>query len=115
MPRDRATGKRREATVNERVSIIERHARGESYRKIEDATGVSKSQAQAIVKYWRDHGEIKPPPCSGPVPRLSERDKRHLRRLSDAHPRMTLAEITNEARVPVKPRTTENYLRAMNR
>ena len=28
---------------------------------------------------------------------------------------MTLAEITNEANVPVKPRTTGNYLRAMNR
>ncbi|KAF8533436.1 hypothetical protein BDD12DRAFT_810182 [Trichophaea hybrida] len=78
-------------------------------------SNISKSQAQAIVNYWRDNSEVKPSPRLGRSPILNERDKRRLRLISDAHPRMTLAEITNEARLPVKPRTTGDYLRAMNR
>ena len=45
MPRDKATGKRRMATRNERMKIIELHAKGKSYRLMANEVGISKDRA----------------------------------------------------------------------
>ena len=97
MPRDQATGTRHMATRNERVRVIELHAEGKSYRQIANETGISKDAAREIIKYWTTTGELNPPSRPGKPPVLSERDIRHLVRLSDSHPRATLAELAQEA------------------
>ena len=117
MPKDE-NGKRRRATENERVWCIELHAQGKSYHEIEWITGVSKSEAQSIVHHWVHDHTFKPSTPTkkrGRPPKLSARDKRHLVRTSDSHPRATLAEIVNETRLPIHPKTAGRYLRKENR
>ncbi len=116
MPRDE-NGKRREATDEERVRVIELHAEGKSYRAIEAETGISKSDMQRIVNLWNTKRLICPPTRPGPKPKLSKRDKRKLIRTSDNHPRATLVEVVNEARLlnPVHSKTAGKYLRRANR
>jgi len=50
MPIDQNTGKRRQATETERITVIEKHAEGKNYRQIARETTVSKSEAYRIVK-----------------------------------------------------------------
>ena len=50
MPIDQNTGKRRQATETERITVIEKHAEGKNYHQIARETAVSKSDAQRIVK-----------------------------------------------------------------
>jgi len=111
MPRDKATGKRPLTTRNERVKIIELHAEGKSYRQIANELGISKDGARKVINYWTDTGELNPPPRPGKKPALNERDRRYLVRLSDLHPRATIAEIAQEAGLKVNPRTIGKYLR----
>jgi hypothetical protein len=90
--------------------------KGKSYRSIAEDTGISKIQAQRIVKHSNDSGEVEPSPRRGRPQALNDRDIRHLVRLSDSHPRTTLAEITNEAGIKnLKPRIVGKYLRQTNR
>lgn len=111
MPR-KPDGRRRQTTRDERTEIIEAHARGYSYRKIEEALGVSKSTAQRVIREWESRHTTKRQKRPGPKPRLSERSVRYLARLSNKHPRATLEEITNESRLNIRPRTAGKYLRA---
>jgi transposase len=50
MPIDIITGKRRETTTEERISVIEKNAEGKSCREIAEITCVLGSQAAGIVK-----------------------------------------------------------------
>jgi hypothetical protein len=50
MPIDKVTGKRRETTAEERISVIVKKAEGKSSREIVEITGISKSQATKIVE-----------------------------------------------------------------
>jgi uncharacterized protein YerC len=50
------------ATINERVRVTQLHAEGKSYRSIAEDTGISKTQAQRIIKHWSDTGEVEPSP-----------------------------------------------------
>jgi transposase len=84
------------ATINERVRVIQLHAEGGSHRFIAEHTGISKTQAQKIIKHWSDTGELEPSQRHSRPQALNDRDIRHLVRLSDSHPRATLSEITNE-------------------
>ena len=95
--------------------MIELHAEGKSYRQIANETGISKDAAREIIKYCTTTGELNPPSRPGKPPVLSERDIRHLVRLSDSHPRATLAELAQEASLDIKPRTVGKYLRQANR
>jgi len=52
MPIDQNSGKRRQATETERITVIEKDAEGKNYRQIARETAVSKSEAQRIVKRW---------------------------------------------------------------
>jgi len=110
MPLDE-NGKRRMATEYERVRCIEAKAEGMKYEDIAAELGMSLRNAKNIVKYWKTTGHLHPPPRPGRPKALDARDVRHLARVSDLHPRATLAEIVNEARVPVRPRTAGKYLR----
>ncbi|KAG0635049.1 hypothetical protein HOY80DRAFT_477951 [Tuber brumale] len=65
MPKDPTTGKRREATLVERVKVIEKHAAGKSYRTIGEEIGISKSEAQRIIQRWKEFEELKPRPRTG--------------------------------------------------
>jgi len=75
MPRDKATGKRRMATRNERVKIIELHAEGKSYCQIANELGISKDGARKVIHYWTNTGEFNPPPRLGKKPALNQRDR----------------------------------------
>jgi transposase len=115
MPQDTETSKRRMATINERGRVIQLHAEGKSFRSIAKDTGISKTQAQRIIKHWSDTGEVEPSPRRGRPQTLNDRDIRHLIRLSDSHPRATLGEITNEAGIKnLKPQTVGKYLHQAN-
>jgi hypothetical protein len=55
MPIDKVTGKRRETTTEECISVIEKNAEGKSYRDIAKITGIPMSRAARIVKEWQQH------------------------------------------------------------
>jgi len=57
MPKDPATGKRHEATLVERVKVIEKHAARKCYRAIGEEIGISKSEAQRIIQRWKEFEE----------------------------------------------------------
>jgi DNA-binding NarL/FixJ family response regulator len=50
MPIDKVAKKRRETTTEERISVIEKHAEGKTYREIAETAGISKLQAADIMK-----------------------------------------------------------------
>lgn len=83
MPKDPTTGKRREATLVERVKVIEKHAAGKSYRAIGEEIGISKSEAQRIIQRWKEFEELKPRPRTGrpskypPGETRAERRRKH--------------------------------------
>jgi len=83
MPKDPATGKRREATLVERVKVIEKHAAGKPYRAIGEEIGLSASEAQRIIQRWKEFEELKPRPRTGrpskypPGETRAERRRKH--------------------------------------
>jgi len=98
MPWNKAAGKRREMTLNERVRIIELRSLGMSFPPIEVETGVSRAQAYRIYRHWKMYDDINPQtPRTGRLLKLNDRDKRYLARLSDAHPRATARELLHES------------------
>ncbi|RPB04286.1 hypothetical protein L873DRAFT_1464438 [Choiromyces venosus 120613-1] len=106
MPKNPTTGKRREATIVERVKVIEKHAAGKSYRAIGEDIGISKSEAQRIIQRWKDFEELRPRPRTGrpskypPGETRAERRKKYRleKKLADAEKATTgLAEIVGEA------------------
>jgi len=98
MPWNKAAGKRREMTLNERVRIIELRSLGMSFPQIEVETGVSRAQAYRIYRHWKMYDDINPQtPRTGRPPGLNGRGKRYLARLSDAHPRATGRELLHES------------------
>jgi len=60
MPKDPATVKQGEATLVERVKVIEKHAAGKCYRALGEATVISKSEAQSIIQRWKEFEGLKP-------------------------------------------------------
>jgi transposase len=86
-------------TINERIRVIQLHSEGESYRSIAADIGISKTQAQRIIKHWSDIGKVEPSPHCGRPQALNDRDIRHLVRLSDLYLRATLAKVMNEASI----------------
>ncbi|PUU81400.1 hypothetical protein B9Z19DRAFT_1077159 [Tuber borchii] len=116
MPRE-ADGKRREATLPERLKVVELRSNGHSYRSIERETGISKSQAANIWRRFTVDDDIIPQLHSrrGMKSKLDEMDKRRLVRLSDAYPRATLQELVKESGLPIHPKTAGKYLRKENR
>jgi len=114
MPRDPITGHRRECTEEERVRIFELRSAGHFYEDIANLLEMSESGVRKVCKDRVTNHRIKPPPRSGPSLRLSDRSRRYLARLSEAHPRATLAEITAESRLNIAPRTAGKYLRKAN-
>jgi hypothetical protein len=50
IPIDKTTGKSRETTAEERISVIEKKVEDRSCREIAEITGILKSQAAEIVK-----------------------------------------------------------------
>ncbi|TGZ79039.1 hypothetical protein EX30DRAFT_365541 [Ascodesmis nigricans] len=111
MPRD-ARGRRYKTTEDERVRIIQAHARDLSYRKIQEELGFGKSTAQRIIKEWKAKGSIHCGQRPGPPPRLSVRSIKYLEGLLNKYPRASLAEITYNSRLNIKPRIAGKYLRA---
>jgi alkylated DNA nucleotide flippase Atl1 len=55
---DKVTGKRRETTSEECISVIEKNAEGKSYREIAELTGISRSQTAEIVKGWKTQTDL---------------------------------------------------------
>jgi transposase len=116
MPWNQATRKRREVTLNERVRVIELRAMGMSFRKIGEEMGISHPRVSAIYKRWKTYGDINPPPNHrGRPPKLSDRDKRYIARLSDSRPRATAQELLSESGLNVKVKTLSYYLRSLQR
>ncbi|RPB04824.1 hypothetical protein L873DRAFT_1786010 [Choiromyces venosus 120613-1] len=105
-----------ETTLEERTWVIELHAMGMNFKEISDELGwVSKDGAHKICKRWNSSTRTQCNAKRPGHPQLpSEHDRRHILRLSDNHPRMTLAEITTEAGLNVYPHTIGKYLCEMN-
>jgi transposase len=91
MLQDTETSKRRMATINKRVQAIQLHAQGKSYCSIEEDPGISKTQAQRIIKHWSNTGEVEPSPRRSRPKALTARGIRHVVRRSDSYPCATLA------------------------
>lgn len=118
MPWNKAAGKRRKTTLYERVRIIERRSLGMSFPQIEAETGVSRAQAYTIYRRWKMYGDINinpETPHTGRPPKLNDRDKRYLARLSDAHPPATARVLLHESRLDVGVTTLGHYLRSLQR
>ena len=116
MPWNKAAGKRRETTLNERVRIIELRSLGLSFPQIQAETGVSRAQASRIYQRWKTYGDINPQTSrTGRPPKLNNRDKRYLARLSDVHPRATARELLRESGLGVGVSTLGRYLRSLQR
>ena len=114
MPIDQNTGKRRPATETEPITVIEKHAEGKNYHQIARETGVSKSEAQRIVKRWETTKTINPPPHPGSKPKLDERARRRLHRINEQNPHAPLRDITADLNLKVSERTVGETLRQMN-
>lgn len=114
MPTDQSTGKRRESTTIERVTIIEMSAQGFSQRDIQRRIGISKTTVQRVLKNWKSQ-QIQSLPRTGRPKILNLRDKRRLYRLSDSHPYASLAELRVESGLQVSAETVGRVLRASGR
>jgi len=114
MPWNKAAGKRRKTTLNKRVRIIQLLSLGMSFPQIEAETGFSRAQAYRIYRRWEMYGDINPQtPRSGRPPKLNDRDKRYLARLSDAHPRATARVLLHESSLVVGVSTLSHYLHSL--
>ncbi|CAG8516431.1 1117_t:CDS:2 [Rhizophagus irregularis] len=49
-----------------------------------------------VITFYKNTGEIKPPPRPGPQPKLTERDTRHLVRLVKKDRKSSLNVLTNK-------------------
>jgi transposase len=92
MPIDKVTGKRRETTTEERISVIEKNAEGKSYLEIAEIAGVLRSRVAGIVKEWQQHN-IEDTNRSGRPSKLSDSDVHYLKMFSDRNPSAPFAEI----------------------
>jgi hypothetical protein len=113
MPFDKS-GKRREATLNEKIKVIEGRAQGEIFSKIGEKLHLLRSQASKIHKRWKTKESVNNQQRTGRPETLSDRDKRHLTRLVEANPEAILADIMADSRLNVSERTVSNYLRSEN-
>jgi transposase len=93
---------------SKRVKCTELHAKGNSYRHIAKEVGVSRQTAMRNVRLWEEDAKIKPDPRPGPSPKLSDRDNRYIRRLSERNPH------ARDSGLNVAPRTISNALREMD-
>ena len=114
MPIDQNTGKRRQATETERITVIEKHPEGNNYRQIARETADSKSEAQRIMKRWETTKIINPPPRPGFKPKLHERGRRRLNRINEKNPHAPLRDISADLNLNVSERTLGETLRHMN-
>lgn len=111
MPIDKTTGKRREATLDERIDVVSKRKEGKSFAQIEKETGVARSQAQRIYQQWNTKRKIKQDLRTGPPKKMSERDLRHAKRVIMQNPSATLADVAEQVQSPVIPRVLGEYLR----
>jgi len=115
MPTNKETGKGRQSTTIERVTIIELTAEGYSRRDIQQKLGISKSTVQRVIQEWKSNTQLQPASRSGRPLVLNSRDKRRLYRLSDANPYVSLRDLAAESGLGVCPETVARALRASGR
>ena len=106
--------KTRESTQKKRISVIEKHALEWSYQQIGEALGISKATAWRIVKRWHDENRVENTARPGRPKKLSKRDARRLRCMTQREPRANLADITGSSGVNVSIRTVGDYLQKQN-
>ncbi|CUS07592.1 unnamed protein product [Tuber aestivum] len=106
--------KNSEIDRKDRISMIERHTAGESYRKIAEELDVSKSAAHKIVTSWQEDHKIDPAPRSGAPRKLSLSDERYLKITSMRDPYATLHDITSSLDLDVSERTVGDSLQRQN-
>ncbi|PUU75030.1 hypothetical protein B9Z19DRAFT_1155415 [Tuber borchii] len=104
------TMKTRESTRKERISLIEKHASGLSYRQISEDLGISKATAWRIVNHWQNETRVNDKPRSGRPRKLSARDECHLRLMVAREPNATLSDLAEDLGVNVSKRTVGDYL-----
>jgi len=114
MPIDQKTGKWRQATETERITVIEKHAEGKNYCQIARETAVSKSGAHKMVKRWETTKILNPPPHLGFKPKLGERARRRLHQINEQNPHAPLGDITADLNLHVSKRTVGETLCRMN-
>lgn len=106
--------KTRESTQKERISVIEKHALGWSYQQIGEALGIFKATAWRIVKRWHDENRVENKARPGRPKKLSERDARRLRHMTQREPRATLADITGSSGLNISMGAVGDYLQKQN-
>lgn len=115
MPTNAITGKRRECTTVERVRIIELSALGFSQRGIAEKLAIHRAIVGRILREWKQSQKIQPAQRSRRPHALTARDKRHLFRLSDAHPYVSLQQLTTLSGLTCCAATAGRALRASGR
>jgi transposase len=111
MPKDPRTGRRREATIEEKVDVIAKKKEGKTFREIEKETGVSRAEAQRIYTKWEKNKTLSNEPRPGRPQKLSQRDLRLVKRLCRKKPTATLEDLTVESGLEVKADTLARKLR----
>ncbi len=111
MPFNQATGKRCETAREERIDILLKQTEGKTFEKIAEEIGVSKSTCARVWRKWKASRKIEHAAKTGRRPKLSKRDIRYLKRLSDKNPSATLAEITAESGLEISTWTAGQVLR----
>ena len=71
----------REATLKQRIRVIQKRALGMFYRAIGADVGLSKDAALKICRDWDREEKVHSAPRSGRPPKLSERNHLYLRRV----------------------------------
>lgn len=111
MPKDTATDKRREASLEERIDVVAKRKEGKTYREIARETGMSHTQAKRIYEKWNKTRKIHNAQRTGRPRKVSARDLRQAKRVVGKMPSATLAKVAEESHAPVKPRVLGRYLR----
>jgi hypothetical protein len=90
-------GRRRESTHKECIWVIQLKSEGHSYCKIQQQTGVAKTDIHCIFNDWNKENMIINKPCSGWPKKLLGLNKWHLPVLVRCNQHATLHKITADS------------------
>ncbi|KAA8911562.1 hypothetical protein FN846DRAFT_935575 [Sphaerosporella brunnea] len=113
MPIDKATGKRRESTIEERVEVIAKRAAGKTFTEIAQETGVSRAESQRIWANWKSKQKLFNEKRPGRPRKLTETERQQLKKLAEEDPDASIAELTRRMGGKVSRVTVQRYLRQM--
>jgi hypothetical protein len=90
------SGKRREATLQERVDVVHKRAEGKPWAQIARETGVSATQAARIHRGWQETKKLHDMQRSGRPNKTSLRDLRYLKRLVLKNPTAAIEDLAEK-------------------